>query len=234
MATSLHTEVLLKTRMFQSSVWAVDSGATHHFCNDDSYFQNAHSRIINMPIRLGDDNSVLARKEGPITLQGSLNLHALFVPDFRISLLSVPQFDKQGWTTTFSHERCLITDTNGKVLISATLRNGLYLVDSFALITTRSGRHLTPPPSIVIETPSEVEQSPGDEISLESTEILTPAAPDTSAGPKACFRKDNLEVKRSDSIAIWHRRLAHLHPSAMKKLLNIPLYGKNDISGCDT
>jgi transposase InsO family protein len=251
MATSLHTEVLLKTRVFQSSVWAVDSGATHHFCNDDSYFQNAHSRIINMPIRLGDDNSVLARKEGPITLQGSLNLHALFVPDFRISLLSVPQFDKQGWTTTFSHERCLITNTNGKVLISATLRNGLYLVDSFALITTRSGRHLTPPPfivtetppsiitetppSIVTETPSEVEQSPGDQISLEkSTEILTPAAPDTSAGPKARFRKDNLEVKRSDSIAIWHRRLAHLHPSARKKLLNIPLNGKNDISGCDT
>jgi hypothetical protein len=128
----------------------------------------------------------------------------------------------------------LITDTNGKVLISATLRNGLYLVDSFALITTRSGCPLTPSPSIVIETPSEVEQSPGDEISLESTEILTPAAPDTSAGPKACFRKDNLEVKRSDSIAIWHRRLAHLHPSAMKKLLNIPLHGKNDISGCDT
>jgi hypothetical protein len=243
MATSLHTEVLLKTRVFQSSVWAVDSGATHHFCNDDSYFQNAHSRTINMPIRLGDNNSVLAQKEGPITLQGSLNLHALFVPDFRISLLSVPQFDKQGWTTTFSHERCLITNTNGKVLISATLRNGLYLVDSFALITTRSGRHLTPPPSIitetppsiVTETPSEVEQSPGDEISLEkSTEILTPAAPDTSAGPKARFRKDNLEVKRSDSIAIWHRRLAHLHPSAMKKLLNIPLHGKNDISGCDT
>jgi hypothetical protein len=193
-----------------------------------------------MPIRLGDDNSVLARKEGLITLEGSLNLHALFVPDFRFSLLSVPQFDKQGWTTTFSHERCLITNTNGKVLISATLRNGLYSVDSFALITTRSRHHLTPPPpapppSVVDEIPSAAERSPGDEISLEkSTETLTPAALDTSAGPKACFRKDNLEVKRSDSIAVWHRRLVHLYPSAMNKLLNIPLHGKNDISGCDT
>jgi hypothetical protein len=236
MATSLHTDVLLKTRVFQSSVWAVDSGATHHFCNDDSYFQNAHSRIINMPIWLGDDNSVLARKERLITLQGSLNLHSLFEPDFQTPLLSVPQFEKQRWTTTFSHERCLITNINGKVLISATLRNGLYLVDSFALITTRSGRHLTPPPPFVVtETPSEVKPSPGDEISLEkSTEILTPAAPDTSAGPKACFQKHNVEVKPSDSIAVWHRLLANLHPSAMKKLLNISLHGKNNISGCET
>ena len=51
-----------------------------------------------------------------------------FVPDFRISLLSVDQLDFYGYTTTFRSGICSIANTNGRIVLSATLKQGLYIL----------------------------------------------------------------------------------------------------------
>ena len=89
-----------------------------------------------MIIRLGDKNQVHAIKKGAIHLSG-VDIEAFFVPDFRISLLSVGQLDSYGYTTTFRSGICSITNSNGRIALSATLKQGLYILslDGFAHIS---------------------------------------------------------------------------------------------------
>jgi hypothetical protein len=90
-----------------SALWVTDSGASHNFCNDPSLFQN--TTPIKMAIRLGDHSSVNAFYSGIVVLRtthGTLNLHAIYVPQFRMSLSLC-------WSTKFQrvagefHLRCL-------------------------------------------------------------------------------------------------------------------------------
>jgi transposase InsO family protein len=85
-----------------------------------------------MTIKLGDNNTVQAKKKGRVRLKG-IDIEAFFVPDFPISLLSVSQLDLSGFTATFRSGVCSIINTHGKGVLEACLERGLYT------LTTESG-----------------------------------------------------------------------------------------------
>ena len=102
-------------------VWVVDSGASHHMCNSLEAFQPGSLRPVNHTIRLGDHTEVSATSRGTISIRG-VTIEALFVPAFRVSLLSVSELDKLGWSSTFSNGRCSITDPRGTIVTDVTGR----------------------------------------------------------------------------------------------------------------
>jgi len=78
-----------------------------------------------MIIKLGDDHQVQTKKKGIVRL-GGVDIEAFFVPEFRISLLSVGQLDAHRYTTTFRSGICSIADTKGQKVLGANLEDGLY------------------------------------------------------------------------------------------------------------
>jgi hypothetical protein len=139
-----------------SALWVTDSGASHNFCNDPSLFQN--TTPIKMAIRLGDHSSVNAFYSGIVVLRtthGTLNLHAIYVPQFRMSLLSVGQLSFKGWQVNFIYDVCEIFDPHGNLCATALAKssNDLFTlqissVSSNALVTTRSGGGIDVPSKV--------------------------------------------------------------------------------------
>jgi len=108
-------------------IWAIDSGASHNYCNDFTEFKKDSITEANMTIKLGDKNEVHARKKGTVQLNG-VCIEAFFVPEFRISPLSVSQLDSQGLTAIFKDGMCTIIDQYGNNPLSATLDRRLYIL----------------------------------------------------------------------------------------------------------
>ena len=82
-------------------------------------------------IRLGNQSSALATKGGQVTLYG-LILKALYIPEFRLSLVSLGQLDQAGLKTVFVSGVCQIWKT-GKygedtVVLQARYTDGLYVI----------------------------------------------------------------------------------------------------------
>lgn len=55
-----------------------------------------------------------------------IEIAALFIPEFQVSLLSVSQFDDSNLTTTFFDTTCHVSDSSGETLLEAPLVHGLY------------------------------------------------------------------------------------------------------------
>jgi hypothetical protein len=131
-------------------IWAIDSGASHNYCNDLTEFKKDSITEANMIIKLGDKNEVHARKKGVVQLNGN--------------------------------RTCIIIDHLGNNPLSATLDRGLYSIPrhgsahaSTATILPRFG---------YVHTPS------------------------------------TTNIRKSDSIEVWHQRLAHLNYADLKLILN--------------
>jgi len=108
-------------------IWAIESGASHNYCNDFTEFKKDSITETNMAIKLGNKNEVHARKKGMVQLN-VVCIEAFLVPEFRISLPSVSQLDSQGLTAIFKDELCTIIDQYGNNPLSATLDCGLYIL----------------------------------------------------------------------------------------------------------
>jgi len=109
--------------------WVIDSGASHNYGNNLRDFRKNSVKETNMIIKLGDDHQVQAKKKGTVRL-GGVDIEAFFVPEFRISLLSVGQLDSHGYTTTFGSGICSIADAKGQKFLSANLEDGLYILST--------------------------------------------------------------------------------------------------------
>jgi len=109
--------------------WVIDSGASHNYGNTLRDFRKDSVTETNMIIKLGDKHQVRAKKKGVVRL-GGVDIEAFFVPEFRISLLSVGQLDSHGYTSTFKSGICTIANTKGKKVLSAVLEEGLYVLST--------------------------------------------------------------------------------------------------------
>lgn len=153
------------------NTWVIDSGASHHMCNNRNLFLPNTITKTNYTIRLGDKTTVEAIEQGIIPIN-QVHINALFVPRFRVSLLSVSQLDSQlKWFTTFAQGECQIHDNAGNMVLKTPCSRGLYQVRISEIIT--------------------------------AYHVKADALPK----PKA-------------STELWHRRMAHIHPAAMKRLLD--------------
>ena len=140
-------------------------------CNNRNLFLPNTITKTNYTIRLGDKINVEAIEQGIIPIN-QVQVNALFVPHFRVSLLSVSQLVSQlKWFTTFVQGECRIHDSAGNVVLKKTCSRELYQV--------------------------------------RISEIIT-----------AYHVKADALPKPKVSTELWHRRLTHIHPAAMKRLLD--------------
>jgi hypothetical protein len=83
-------------------IWAIDSRGSHNYGNDLTEFKKDPITETNVIIKLGDKNEVHTRKKGVAQLN-AVCIEAFFVPEFRISLLSISHLDSHGLTAIFKN-----------------------------------------------------------------------------------------------------------------------------------
>ena len=208
----------------------MDSGASHHMCNNQQAFRLGSLRPATHTISLGDRTVVSAAGKGVISVKG-VTIEALFVPAFRVSLLSVSELDKLGWTTTFSNGLCSVLDSQGAALLHIRVIDGLYKFDvgeAAALATTRSmaSANLGRPAHGTVPSMRLLNNKPAG-AKPESQSLVQPLAANRHVDqmPAHCLPPVH-RAKLDNSFTMWHRRLAHLHCDAMPKALRgMPSYG---------
>uniref|UniRef100_A0AAV1TDY6 CCHC-type domain-containing protein n=1 Tax=Peronospora matthiolae TaxID=2874970 RepID=A0AAV1TDY6_9STRA len=112
-AFAVSLEAGLSTGKNMPGMWAVDSGATHHICNDKAKFASLNEREEG---ELSVDDRRLRSRD------------ALFVPSMSKNLLSVPQINKGGrFQVVFDGSKMQVKRKNStQVVATADLVDGLY------------------------------------------------------------------------------------------------------------
>ena len=89
---------------------------------------------------MGDGNAVHVTRAGRTQI-GLLEIEALYVPQFRIFLISVSKLASKNLQTIFNRMGCTVTVANGQALLKDNHPNGLYFTTiqcKSTLVTTRS------------------------------------------------------------------------------------------------
>ena len=108
----------------------VDSAATHTFIKDEELLSNVRELIPPIPVRMGNNNKVLATKAGDLVIDGVCFNDALFVPDMVHNLLSTQTLDDDPtnkWELTKT--TCALL-RGGKIVLSGRTQFGLYVLDN--------------------------------------------------------------------------------------------------------
>lgn len=172
-------------------------------CNSIAAFETNSLHDTNAQIKLGDHSQVLVTQAGTVVIK-NIKQKVLFVPRFRISLLSVSQLDKAGWSTSFLDGTCTIQNTHHRSTLTASLANNLYrfeISDSQALVTTRS------------MAKNNIQIEPNDE-----KQPMVTIQHDSTNGSNRTRSRASHPIHDSNPSGMWHRRLGHLHHESLKRL----------------
>ncbi|KAG0127529.1 hypothetical protein HOY82DRAFT_541882 [Tuber indicum] len=86
-------------------------------CNNYSHF----TTFIKLPkprqIQFGNEATIGTQYAGQVTI-GTISLEALYVPQLRISLLSISQLDQLGYTLHFQDGKCYLMYTDHNTIQS--------------------------------------------------------------------------------------------------------------------
>jgi len=175
-------------------------------CNNRSLFISYKRLPSPITIKLGDDTTVTATYHGLVHITQDLQLDALYTPTFRLSLLSISQLEHAGYTTTFRRGKCFIS-ADTKLTITANRVGDLYILQSPHALTSEA---ISTDAQVALQSKTTSSRKEGKTRSQTNSD-LTPASTITAR--------------------LWHRRLAHLHPAAMRSLID----GLNDLDDtmCD-
>ncbi len=120
------------------SRWILDSGATCHMCNRESYFEHIHGLDNLMKITLGDGSTLQAAGRGNVVVavrfsDGKVKnctlYNVLYVPGLSYNLLSVPAAARRNKITTFTGSTCEIRSDSGRLVACGHREGSLYYLD---------------------------------------------------------------------------------------------------------
>ena len=208
------------------SKWVADSGASSHMTDKLQLFSGPLTKIRERRIKVGG-GELRACHRGTCVIkdghgnQGFLS-SVLYVPKLGVNLLSGRRMCEKGLIGSFDQHGLKMHDKQGKEIMEARQRGGVYIVekiakdlDEFAL--TASMHHDIAFPSKVdiasLSSSSEALKPRGAgltcptthnnmEIEIESTPALNPTKTD----------------KHSETYRLWHRRFAHLGREKLRNL----------------
>ena len=112
------------------NLWIVDSGATTHICANQELFTSAMQACATQSIFVGNGEVLSASECGNVEVAKNVELqNVLFCPELKVNLVSVPKLMERGCNIYFENDGCTVWRGKKKIL-SATQKNGLYIVDS--------------------------------------------------------------------------------------------------------
>lgn len=121
---------------FNKDDWYCDSGATQHMSMRDDWI--AGETKYGMPsIRAANDDEMEVKCSGLVNFDADVNgeiskieFHdVLCVPKLTANLLSVSEITKKDKSVLFTSRGCVIRDSNGELLATGTMVDGLYRLD---------------------------------------------------------------------------------------------------------
>lgn len=118
-----------------SQTWIVDSGATHHVSHDINLFESLSTNLCSS-VTLPTGSNVKIEGVGVIKLTTHITIkNVLYIPAFRINLLSVSQMTKELKTrVSFDEHSCVIQDHSREQMIGKGKEiAGLYVLDTATL-----------------------------------------------------------------------------------------------------
>jgi transposase InsO family protein len=202
-----------------TAVWVIDSGASHHMCNARSSFVEFKKLHTPIRIRLGDDSAVCATHHGLVNITASFQVYALYTPTFKFSLLSISNLDDDGFLTKFGHGVCQISSgSTAHPTIQGTKRNGIYYLDDRQGVGLAAmlSEEVVPDPAINFEDDyaqdETIPKAPRERPLKRRRGTGNKPIPANPSAPPS--RLSTAETR------LWHRRLAHLHPAAMRSLID--------------
>ena len=102
----------------------IDSGASHHTCNERRSLSTFKMLSLPIIIKLRDNNWITATHFGFVDIIPGYEVNALHAPTFCRTLLSITQLDLCGHMTIFRNGKCSITSLSSCTL-ARKLTNGI-------------------------------------------------------------------------------------------------------------
>lgn len=209
--------------------FVIDSGCNVHVVSDKTSFDNFVSKPLNLT--LANNQNAIVRGQGDVTIP-TTNLvlrDALYSPGICTNLISVSKMVEKGLLVTFDHDGCKVTQQDGDIVATASVKNGLYILDvpssddtlakNTDCDTQRNNQtswanvvknHASGSTTQVKSQKSLSE--PGTQVKNYKVPVHTQAKLEKSPV--------HTRAKSHNSHTIWHQRLAHLNHRSMRQLKN--------------
>ena len=139
--------------VLSSALWIIDSGATHHVSHDKDLFESL-SDSLNRSVTLPTGQNINIKGISQIRLNEYLLLtNVLYIPDFRLNLLSISQLSKDlRCRVMFDQSSCVIQDPiKGLMIGQGEEIVNLYVLDG-AINTDPASSRLSPSINVIVDT----------------------------------------------------------------------------------
>ncbi|KAG7534049.1 Ribonuclease H-like superfamily [Arabidopsis thaliana x Arabidopsis arenosa] len=189
--------------------WIIDSGATHHVCHDKNLFLTL-SETLNNSVTLPTGFGVKITGIGTVKLSDFMILkNVLYIPDFRLNLLSVSQLTKDmGYRVSFDENSCMIQDhIKGLMIGKGEQISNLYILEIPSLMKN-SDSSLVISANVVVD--SSIWHSRLGHPSIFKTDIVTDMVETQYKTVVKAVRSDNapepkfVDLFKSKGIMAYH------------------------------
>lgn len=126
-------------------VWCLDSGSTSHMTGSAEKFHSIEPK--QGKLKLASDQSAQIKGSGTVQVScnnSEINLNdTLYVPELSTNLLSVARITERDHTVLFTKNKAYVKDDDGKTVLTANKKNGLYLTQFQSLQTNEQANNVS-------------------------------------------------------------------------------------------